>query len=339
MRYLILVLLSMSSFTVFSQSLPVLRIYKTDTSITTIPLNEIDSLVCGIITPVNIILLDAQNITNTSTLFEARIKSKGEGTLGQFGFCWSTSSNPTINSNKVFSTSTDDINFSNSIYDLNKNTTYFVRAFAYNETGISYSNQIECLTLNKPDTVLETVKIGFQYWTTRNLDIYTYRNGDTIRFASTPQEWQDAANKQEGAWCYYNNDPKNGEIYGKLYNWYAVNDPRVLAPLGYHIPSDAEWSVLTEYLGGEQIAGLKMKSTTGWTGGGNGDNSSGFNGLPGGCFLNGYFRYIGEYGDWWSSTKNTIENAWSRNLGYDLLRVSRYYHNKYHGFSVRCIKD
>jgi uncharacterized protein (TIGR02145 family) len=232
------------------------------------------------------------------------------------------------------------MNFSSNIYGLVKNTTYYIRAYAYNELGVSYSNQIECITLNKPDPVLETVKIGFQFWTSRNLDVSTYRNGETIRHASTPQEWQDAASKGEGAWCYYDNDPKNGEMYGKLYNWYAVNDPRGLAPEGYHIPSDAEWSVLTEYLGGEQIAGFKMKSTTGWANNGNGDNSSGFNGLPGGyCDGNGDFNNMSDYGSWWSSSENNSNGAWSRGLrGYN-TKVLRYDDSKNYCFSVRCLRD
>ena len=340
MKYLVPLFLLISSITVYSQSLPVLRIHKTDKSITTIPLQEIDSLVHGSIVPVNLVLLGVKNISTTTALCEARITSKGDGTLLQCGFCWSTSSNPTINSSKVISTSTN--NFTNSIYGLNKNTTYFIRAFAYNEAGISYSNQIECITLNKPDTVLETVKIGYQFWTTKNLDVSTYRNGETIRHASTPQEWQDAASKGEGAWCYNDNDPSNGEMYGKLYNWYAVNDPRGLAPELYHIPSDAEWSVLTEYLGGEQIAGFKMKSTTttGWANNGNGDNSSGFNGLPGGlCNNKGNFSNVYVYGNWWSSSESSANNAWNRNLYYNTTLVNRSNNFKSSGFSVRCLRD
>jgi uncharacterized protein (TIGR02145 family) len=341
MKNHLFVLLLMSTFTIFSQdqSVPVLRIHKTDKNITIIPLKEIDSLVHATILPVNLVLLGVKNIANTSALCEAQIISRGEGTLGQFGFCWSTSSNPTISANKVFSTSIDSINFSSSIYGLVKNTTYYIRAYAYNELGVFYSNQIECITLNKPDTVLESVKIGFQVWTSRNLDVSTYRNGDPIRYASTPEEWQNASTKGEGAWCYYDNDPKNGEIYGKLYNWYAVNDPRGLAPIGYHIPSDAEWSVLTEYLGGGSIAGYKMKSTTGWQNNGNGDNSSGFNGIAGGS-RSGIFTKIGLICRWWGTTEdiNTID-AIHRGLNAGANNIFWYSSSKGQGFSVRCLRD
>ena len=95
---------------------------------------------------------------------------------------------------------------------------------------------------------------------TKNLDVATFRNGDPIPEAKSNEEWQKAGENKQPAWCYYDNDPKNGAIYGKLYNWYAVNDPRGLAPSGYHIPSDAEWTKLTDFLGGKTVAGDKMKS-------------------------------------------------------------------------------
>jgi hypothetical protein len=98
-----------------------------------------------------------------------------------------------------------------------------------------------------------------------NLDVDKFRNGDPIPEAKTDEEWYQATNNKEPVWCYYNNDPANGEKYGKLYNWFAVNDPRGLAPTGYHVPSDAEWTTLTNYLGGESVAGTKMKSTSGFS--------------------------------------------------------------------------
>ena len=342
MKYVLTILLLMKTFTVFSQnqSLPVLKMYKSDNSVITTRLKDIDSLVHVSIVPVNLTLLDVKSITDNSATFEARILSRGEGTISQIGYCWSTTENPTILSNNVNSILKDSINFSNSIYSLTKNTKYYARAFASNEIGISYSNQIEFSTLNKLYSLLESVKIGTQIWTSRNLDVSTYRNGDPIRYASTQQEWQDAAIKGEGAWCYYNHDPKNGEIYGKLYNWYCVKDSRGLAPSGYHIPSDLEWSLLLEYLGGEEIAGFKMKSTNGWDNGGNGDNSSGFNGLPGGyCNSNGYFGVIPGYGYFWSFSEFSAGGAWSRYLVSGNTRVARYGDDKKYGMSVRCLRD
>ena len=110
----------------------------------------------------------------------------------------------------------------------------------------------------------KSVKIGTQTWTTENLNVSTFRNGYPIMEAKTNEEWNQANENKQPAWCYYENDPKNGAKYGKLYNWYAVNDPRGLAPAGWHVPSDAEWTILSDFLGGGMTAGKKMKSLSGW---------------------------------------------------------------------------
>ena len=120
------------------------------------------------------------------------------------------------------------------------------------------------------------IKIGQQVWTTENLNVDKFRNGEIIPEAKTAAEWHKAGENKQAAWCYYNNDSSNGTKYGKLYNWYAVNDPRGLAPEGWHIPSDQEWTDLTNYLGGVEQAGAKMKSKEGWLENGNGTNESGF---------------------------------------------------------------
>jgi uncharacterized protein (TIGR02145 family) len=194
------------------------------------------------------------------------------------------------------------------------------------------------------------VKIDTQVWMSENLNASKYRNGDSIRHASTLADWLDAAQKQEGAWCYYDNDPINGVKYGKLYNWYAVNDSRGLAPAGYHVPSDREWTVLTDFLGGEIPAIQKMKSATGWADvvlkdkdstiiSGNGNNSSGFNGLPGGgCYVDGAFVLITEGGFWWSSSEIDAQEAWFRGLFNDNSKVARN-RIKINGSSVRCLRD
>jgi uncharacterized protein (TIGR02145 family) len=183
----------------------------------------------------------------------------------------------------------------------------------------------------------QTVTIGTQVWTSKNLDVATYRNGDVIPQVQDENAW---ANLTTGAWCYYNNDASNGTKYGKLYNWYAVNDPRGLAPKGYHIPTDEEWTKLSDYLGGEEEAGTKMKSTSGWYNNGNGTNSSGFSGLPGGSRDNyGAFRGIDYNGYWWSSTESGTYDAWLRYLYYYFGNVYRYSKNKGSGVSVRCLRD
>ena len=184
------------------------------------------------------------------------------------------------------------------------------------------------------------VTIGNQVWMSQNLNMDKFRNGDPIPEAKTDEEWEKAYKNKQPAWCYYDNDPANGAKYGKLYNWYAVNDLRGLAPVGYHIPTDEEWTVLTDYLGGEDVAGEKMKSTSGWAESGNGTNESGFSGLPGSTRnLFGTFVNIGKHGFWWSSTEVTTNNAWSRRLNYDKGDVHRRHFNKTLGFSVRCLRD
>ena len=107
------------------------------------------------------------------------------------------------------------------------------------------------------------VKIGKQIWMSKNLDVDRFRNGDPIPHAQTVEEWVNAGVNEQPAWCYYNNDPKNGKKYGKLYIYYAVGDSRGLAPQGYHVPSDSEWDILTVFLGSSDIAGKKMKSKNG----------------------------------------------------------------------------
>ncbi len=190
-----------------------------------------------------------------------------------------------------------------------------------------------------PDA-LPTIQIGTQKWMSKNLDVAFYRNGDPIPQVTDATAW---AALTTGAWCYYNNDSTQGNKYGKMYNWYAVNDPRGLAPQGWHIPSDAEWTTLETTLGGSLVAGGKMKEagTLNWTTpntGGN--NNSGFGGLPGGLRGNlGVFNNVPNYGFWWSATEDVTTIAWYRFLVYSSGGISRVNVNKHYGFSVRCLRD
>jgi uncharacterized protein (TIGR02145 family) len=184
------------------------------------------------------------------------------------------------------------------------------------------------------------VIIGTQQWMKENLDVTTYRNGDVIPQVTSNAEW---AGLTTGAWCYYNNDPANGAIYGKLYNWYAVNDPRGLAPAGWHIPSNAEWTTLGTYLGGATVAGGKMKTTgtTRWNSPNSGaTNESGFTGLPGG-FRNfdGQSVTVGFAGCWWSASEINLSEAMNRQIMWNSASLDGYNYNKRCGFSVRCLKD
>lgn len=194
-------------------------------------------------------------------------------------------------------------------------------------------------TNSKPITSIKQVQIGTQIWMAQNSNVDHFRNGSLIPEARTNEEWQKAGDNHLPAWCYYNNDPAYGEKYGKLYNWYAVMDSRGLCPTGWHVPSDAEWTILENYLGSE--AGTKLKASYGWYKGGNGTNSSGFSGLPGGYRSShfGFFNGVGFFGYWWSSTESSTTNAWYRNLDYNDGSASRSSAIKQDVFSVRCLRD
>lgn len=187
----------------------------------------------------------------------------------------------------------------------------------------------------------QSVKIGNQIWMQKNLDVTTYRNGDTIPMVSDNTQWQKLTT---GAWCYYLNDSATyAATYGKLYNWYAVMDPRGLAPTGWHIPNNAEWNVLVNWLGRVSIAGGKMKETgtTHWlTPNIDATNSSGFTGLPGGYrYYNGKFFDMEASGNWWSTSAPTTTDAWAYGLSFESGEVGTDGAYNRSGFSVRCIRD
>ena len=197
--------------------------------------------------------------------------------------------------------------------------------------------------------MIKQVEIGTQIWMTQNLDVTHFRNGDLIPLAKSDEEWAKAGECEQPAWCHYDYDPINGEKYGKLYNWYALNDLRGLAPTNWHIPTDEEWLELVKYLETnadvETRAGKKMKNTSGWLGDFNGTNESGFAGLPGGfCYDLGGFNHIGNFGYWWSSIEVDTEFASVRSLvgqmfnrSCDILITKHF--KKSGGVSIRCVMD
>jgi uncharacterized protein (TIGR02145 family) len=241
--------------------------------------------------------------------------------------------------------------------DIQKAHDYFERAAKYasvesdpeaicsasaliNVTNASTKNALIRNTSSSNDS--NSIQIGTQLWSTQNLNVSKYRNGDEIPQVQDATEW---AALQTGAWCYYENIDDNGPKYGKLYNWYALNDPRGLAPEGFLIPSDEDWVTLINYLGGESVAGGKMKEkgTVHWNAPNQmATNSNGFKGLPGG-FRNsdGNFYCLGGSGLWWSrSEKDTLEAN-----GYRIDSDAAYIYNnspqltieKTLGISVRCL--
>jgi uncharacterized protein (TIGR02145 family) len=296
-------------------------------------------------------------ITQTTASSGGNISNDGGAAITAKGVCWSTSTNPTIS---LTTKTTDGIGisaFASSITGLIANTTYYVRAYATNSIGISYGNEVSFTTTTPPaitvtdidGNIYQTVTICNQIWTKTNLNVSKYRNGDLIPQVTDQTAW---AALTTGAWCYYSNNTANGPVYGKLYNWYAVVDPRGLAPTGYHIPSDAEWTILTTCLGGEISAGPKMKETgtAHWISPNSGaTNSSGFTGLPGGYrYESGQFGNLTFTGEWWSRTAcvmptciATCSCSLSRYLNPDFaggnIGIPASSNGK--GFSIRCIKD
>jgi uncharacterized protein (TIGR02145 family) len=187
-----------------------------------------------------------------------------------------------------------------------------------------------------------TIEIGEQEWMAENLNVTTFRNGDSIPEAHTSEAWEKRIAQRKPAWCYYGMDSTNEEKYGKLYNWYAVNDPRGIAPIGWHVPSDAEWRTLIDYLGGEHFAGGKMKEsgTIHWESPNTGaTNESGFSALPGGYRYHDGFYYMGYQAYFLTSTEYTTFSAWTRAFNYDNSEVYSYHGNKWDGYSVRCVRD
>ena len=199
--------------------------------------------------------------------------------------------------------------------NLSPNTTYYVRAFAHDEdNNVWYGSNVSFTTQSntQPTTVTDvdgntynTVIIGSQTWMKENLKTTKYRDGTSISYITSNSSWQ---NTTSGAYCNYDNNSSNSNIYGRLYNWYAVNNSKKICPTGWHVPTDADWNIFINYLGGENVAGGKMKEagTVHWYTNTGGTNSSGFTALPSGYrFPNGgAYEGINYQTYFWSSTSS-----------------------------------
>ena len=171
---------------------------------------------------------------------------------------------------------------------------------------------VSCTKEKSFETYYQNVKIGEQYWMSQNWDAVTYRNGDPIPQITDSLEWVTA---RHGAWRYYDNNPINWQKYGKLYNWYAVNDPRGLAPQGWHVPNNQEWSTMIIN---------------------NGLTIGGFTNMPGG--YSGHVNNgLGQYGMWWSS--NESDSLMASVYYVNTTSSDQYYICKFNGLSVRFVKD
>ena len=184
----------------------------------------------------------------------------------------------------------------------------------------------------------KSVQIGNQVWMVDNISAGTFLNGDPIPQALSAEDWAAAGRKRKSAWCYYDSDSTQGLRFGKLYNWYAVNDPRGICPTGWHMPRIEDWKILIFHLGGDAAAGQKLKAENGWIV--PPEVPSGFSGLPGGSRYNkGRFAGLGEDGNWWSSTYDRKGNRWAQGLILGHGYAYAYYYGKNNGLSVRCLRD
>jgi uncharacterized protein (TIGR02145 family) len=309
------------------------------------------------------------SITQTGVTTGGNINSDSGLPITARGVVWSTSPSPTIT---LSTKTTDGIGtgtFTSSITNLTSKTTYYVRAYATNSAGTGYGNEITFTTKADSTSVMgipcsgtptvkdidgniyNTVQIGSQCWTKENLKVTKYIDGSVIPLdtsggingVGTGQTW---SGRTSGARTLYGNNQNNLTTYGYLYNWYTVADIKGLCPNGWHVPSDGEWSTLTAYLGGERVAGGKMKSvgTTYWISPNTGaTNESGFSALPGGYRDNsGRFLSIYFYALIWSATEENVYNyAWGRHLNNVSSDAYKSYGftTKQFGASVRCLRD
>ena len=292
------------------------------------------------------------SVTLSSAISGGSIASDGGGDIIASGVCWSLTVNPTIGNSKTTDGSATG-SFASSITGLTSNTSYYVRAYATNSAGTGYGEQYQFNTLvdysGQTRTVSDidgnsypTIGIGSQVWMAANLKTTKYRNVSLIGTTSSATLDITSESAPKYQWAYGGIESNVG-IYGRLYTWHAVTDSRGVCPTGWHVPSDAEWSTLTTFAGGESIAGGKLKETgtVHWnTPNTLTTNLSGFTALPGGDReVTGTFGSLGSNGGWWSTSENTAVTGWFRFLFFDSGIVSRGYFSKSYGFAVRCIKD
>jgi uncharacterized protein (TIGR02145 family) len=300
----------------------------------------------------------ASSITKYAASAGGTITSNGGSVITASGICWSTTATPTTSDSKTADGTTSGT-FTSSITGLTAGTTYFVRAYATNAIGTSYGVAQSFTTLSTAPAQT-TVLIGTQRWTDKNLNVANYRNGDAITYAANATQWAAANAAGEGAYTYLKYaSGDGGATYGKLYNWYAVNDSRGLAPVGYHIPTLTEWTTLRNT---QPYNGTTLKSnTTDWSATFNnvnnnltvvpdanyslynGNNSSGFNALPGGSiFPNGTNGNYGS-GSYWTATpdaSNSLKAEWMyfHSTYFYIGNVCCFTYEKGNGMAIRLVK-
>lgn len=298
------------------------------------------------------------SVGSSSALTGGNVTSQGSSQVTMRGVCWSTNPDPTTANSKTLD-GPGMGSFTSSITGLNPGTQYYLRAYATNSDGTSYGNPLNFITNQSGNSgtvtdidgnVYNTVTIGTQVWMKENLKTTRYRNGNTIPTNLSDAQWHSTTT---GAYSIYNNDPNNNNKYGKLYNWYAASDSRNIAPVGWHVPTAAEWETLINYLGGASVAGGKLKAVSAlWNSPNTGaTNSSGFTGLPSGFRDDGNWpgqpnvKYggLGTVAEWWTKSLNPNPSSPPPVLDYAIYNSSATIFQaedyKGVGFAVRCIKD
>jgi uncharacterized protein (TIGR02145 family) len=285
------------------------------------------------------------DITSTSAISGGSVTSDGGAVILARGVCWSKKFNPTLSDNFT-SDGTGSGNYSSSITGLTSGIYYYVRAYAINNIGTTYGNQFLFIT---PVTDIEgnlyrTVIIGNQVWMAENLKTTRLNDNSAITNIADNEDWVGDTLDIIPGYSWYKNDNLNKVTFGALYNWYTVNTGK-LCPVGWHVPSEIEWMILTYYLGGEPVASglLKEAGNEHWTRPNTGaSNEFGFSALPGGYrtgLYPGSFRTKGYYGWWWTSTETNLNNARARLMTYNGGNISKGNGLKSNGYSVRCIKN
>jgi uncharacterized protein (TIGR02145 family) len=285
---------------------------------------------------------EVTQIAQTAATSGGNITDDWGATVTARGVCWSTSQNPTINDSKT-EDGTGAGTFTSSISGLEASTTYYVRAYATNSSGTGYGSAMSFTSTGAVDAdgnVYSTVVIDNLEWFAENLKTTRYNNGSPIPNVTSNSDW---GTLTSGAYAWYeNNEATYKNTYGALYNWYAVNTGN-LCPAGWRVPTDEEWTTLTNYAGG----GGKLKNTRTapdahprWESPNTGATDEyGFAALPGSYrSYDGSFGDVGFVGTWWSSSE-FLTAAWLRRFDYNYSDLKKHNYNKEFGLSVRCLRD
>jgi uncharacterized protein (TIGR02145 family) len=287
------------------------------------------------------------SIKPTTVNCGGNITSDGGATITARGVCWSTAQNPTIADSKT-TDGTGTGTFKSVITGLTATTTYYVKAYATNSAGTGYGDEMSFKTYtgeisDADGNIYNTMSIGTQTWMVENLKTTKYLNGDLIGTTSSPSMDITSESTPKFQWAYAG-DPTNVDAYGRLYTWYAIMDARKVCPAGWHVPSDPEWKVMIDFLGGEGSAGGKLKEIglTYWQSpNAEATNETGFGALPGGYRgIDGTYGSIHLYSNWWSTKEGALIRDAYR---WGVESVSAYafgaFYSKHYGFSVRCLMN